>query len=100
MTSTPAMTGKHVSPDVRAYPEIITPELEHVLGLMNFQTGPVAHILQAAGHDIPKKCEAEQAHVLHWLIKLALDHPEDWADRADAEIKALAAAKLAEAETP
>jgi hypothetical protein len=75
----------------RNYPDELTPELERVLGLMNFRTGPIAHILQAAGRDIPKKAEAEQAHVLHWLIKLALDHPDDWSDRADAEIRAMVA---------
>lgn len=76
----------------RSYPNELTPELERVLGLMIFRTGPVAHILQAAGRDIPKKAEAEQAHVLHWLIKLALDHPNDWSVRADAELKSAALA--------
>ena len=76
----------------RDYPDDMTAELRHVLGLMNFQTCPIAHRLQAAGRDIPRKTEDEQAFVLHWLIKLALDHPDDWQERAHAEIEGLVTA--------
>jgi hypothetical protein len=59
------------------YPADLTPALRDVLGMM-FETGPIAHGFRAAGHDIPNKVEAEQAFVLHWLIKLALEHGDGW----------------------
>ena len=31
---------------------------------------------------LPHKAEAEYAYVLHWLLTLALEHPEDWRRRA------------------
>lgn len=71
------------------YPAEVTPALAQVLGLMNFQTCPVAHLFRAAGHDIPRKVEAEQAFVLHRLIKLALQHGDRWREVAEAELKAL-----------
>lgn len=70
----------------RDYPDEITAELTEVLELMIFTTGPMAHVFQAAGVDVPKKAEAEQAFILHWLIKLALDHPDDWRKRAATEL--------------
>ena len=66
----------------KIYPQEMTPELAEVLGMMVFQSGPIAHAFRDAGHAIPNKCEAEQAFVLHWLIGLALEHGEDWQKRA------------------
>lgn len=60
------------------YPKEITPELEDVLGLMVFDTGPIAHALRADGQDIERRAESEQAAVLHWMIGLALEHGPDW----------------------
>ncbi|MGZ3272422.1 MAG: hypothetical protein ACXU82_03700 [Caulobacteraceae bacterium] len=57
-----------------------------ILGLMNFQTCPVAHLFRATGEDIPHKTELEQAFVLGWLLGLALEHGADWRDHADTEI--------------
>jgi hypothetical protein len=82
-----------------AYPETVTPALEHVLGLMNFHTGPVAHLFRDTGTAIARKTEAEQAFVLHWLIKLALRHGDGWGEIAHAKITELIAiARAAEAE--
>lgn len=64
--------------DQLIYPEELTPALAEVLGLMIFKTGPIAHGFRAAGHNIKPKVEAEQAFVLHWLIKLALRHGDGW----------------------
>jgi 2-methylcitrate dehydratase PrpD len=72
------------------YPKKITPELREVLGLMNFQTCPVAHALRAAGEDIPHKTEAEQAHVLHWMIGLALEHGPAWREKVGERLKEIA----------
>ncbi len=63
------------------YPNELTPELKGVLGLMIFSTAPIAHALRADGEDIPRESEAEQAHVLHWMIGLALEHGQGWRDK-------------------
>ena len=61
------------------YPAELTPALRQVLGTLIFSTGPMAHTLRdGLGLEIPKQIEDEQAHVLHWLIGLVLNHPDDW----------------------
>ena len=69
------------------YPREMTPALRDVLGLMNFQTGPFANALRAAGEDIPRKVEAEQAYVLHWMIGLALEHGDGWREKASQRLE-------------
>lgn len=73
----------------RAYPDALTEDLRHVLGFPNFRCGPYAHLMRAAGADIQRKAEDEQAHVLHWLVKLVIDHGERWADVAQEELDAM-----------
>jgi hypothetical protein len=58
-----------------------------VLGLMNFQTCPIAHLFAATGEEIPHKVEREQSFILRWLVKLALEHGDAWREAADVEIK-------------
>lgn len=72
------------------YPEKMTPALREVLGLMIFTTGPIAAGMRAAGEEIPEKAEAEQAHVLHWLIGLALRNGDSWKPIAAARLDELA----------
>ncbi|MBP2233114.1 hypothetical protein J2847_006449 [Azospirillum agricola] len=72
------------------YPDVMTPALHDALGVMNFQSGPVAHALRAGGADIKRRCEDEQAHVLHWFIQLALRHDEGWRKVVGDEMKRLA----------
>ncbi len=62
------------------YPRVITPELFEVLGMMIFETSPLAHIYRAAGHDIPTMREAEHAFVIDRAIRIALEHGENWSD--------------------
>ncbi|NEV77918.1 hypothetical protein DYI24_12810 [Rhodopseudomonas sp. BR0C11] len=68
------------------YPDKMTPELREVLGKICFQLAPIAQAFRAAGHEIEEKAEAEQAFVLHWLIKLALKHGSNWRDEASDQI--------------
>lgn len=68
-------------------PEKITPAIDDALGFMNFQTGPIAHLLRATGDDIPQKCEREQSHVLFWFLSLALEHGEKWREVANLELQ-------------
>ncbi|MGZ2748349.1 hypothetical protein [Burkholderia stagnalis] len=78
-----------VTEAVRTYPDELTDTLRHVLGFPNFRCAPYAHLMRAAGADIKTKAEDEQAHVLHWLVKLVIDHGERWADIADEELTAM-----------
>lgn len=73
------------------YPQKITPELDRVLGLMLWNTGPMAKALRMDGEDIPRKAEREQAHVLHWMIKLALEHGPEWHTKVVARLEGIAA---------
>ncbi|HYD58910.1 MAG TPA: hypothetical protein VEC35_01050 [Noviherbaspirillum sp.] len=75
--------------EVLAWPPELTPDLEEVLGWPNFRCGPVAHLFQAAGYDIKKKAESEQAFVLHWLASLVLKHGENWRDKASEKLREL-----------
>ncbi|MGK8887580.1 hypothetical protein [Burkholderia gladioli] len=69
-----------------AYPDDLTPELLDVLGRPNFWCGPIAHAMREAGADIRRKAEDEQAHVLHWLVKLVLGHGAAWQPAAGAAL--------------
>jgi hypothetical protein len=71
------------------YPKEMTPALREVLGIMIFTTGPIAHALRDSGVEIPRKAEAEQAYVLHWLIGLALEHGDKWRPIAGEKISVI-----------
>lgn len=75
--------------DIKVYPKELNPALREVLGLMCFTTGPIAHAMRDAGESIPHKIEDEQAHVLHWLIGLALEHGDGWKAIAGKRIEEL-----------
>ncbi len=69
------------------YPRELTEELRDVLSMMMWHTGTIARALRLGGADIPTKAEDEQAHVLHWLTLLVLEHGSAWSDKADEEVK-------------
>ncbi|KWF74569.1 hypothetical protein WL89_30930 [Burkholderia cenocepacia] len=73
----------------RTYPDEMSPALRDVLGRPNFWCGPIAHEMRAAGAEIKTKAEDEQAHVLHWLVKLVLDHGDDWQKHAATDLRAI-----------
>lgn len=77
------------------YPTKMTPALHEVLGMMIMQSTPIAHAMRAAGQDIPRKIESEQAHVLHWLIGIALEHGDGWRKVAGAQLEEITAAARA-----
>jgi hypothetical protein len=85
----PGLLARLRAAEARAFPETLTPELDYVLGRPNFWCGPFAHIFQAAGYDIPKKAEREQAFILHWLTGLVLKHGAAWNQHASTELAAL-----------
>lgn len=57
-----------------------------IMGKPNFACGPIAHLMQKVGKDVPRKAEAEQAHVIHWLLGLYEQHGSKWRDEADKQI--------------
>ena len=74
------------------YPATLTDDLREVLGMMNFQTGPMAHAFRDAGRtEIRKKCEDEQAFILDWLIRLVLEHGAGWRRIAGETLQEVAA---------
>lgn len=71
----------------KTWPPELTEDLKEVLGMMLWDTGPLAGLLRAAdGKPIPRRAEDEQAFVLHWLVGLVLEHGPEWKPRAAAEI--------------
>ena len=69
-------------------PDTMNDDLMNILGMANFQAGPIAHAMQAAGADIPRRSEAEQAHVIHKLLSAQADGGDvdgapDWTSRRD-----------------
>jgi hypothetical protein len=81
----PPLAVKH-----RDYPNEIDDDLLFILGRPNFACAGIATALRADGVEVPTKSEAEQAHVIHWLLKMRLDHPEDWRKRVGEELDRIA----------
>jgi hypothetical protein len=79
---------------VGVLPAQLTPPLREVLGLMLWQTTPIANALRVAGLDVGRKAEIEQAVALHWLLGFALKDGENWQKTA-----AVALRKLTDAAT-
>lgn len=73
------------------YPDELTDELVDALSTMLWTSGQVASVLRAGGEDIPTKAEAEQVHVLHWFIKLALEHGPQWRAKVGERLREIAA---------
>jgi len=57
-----------------------------VLQLMNFRTGPVAHVFQKSGEPIRNRCEDEQAWVLRWMLGLVAQHGDAWREQVSQEL--------------
>lgn len=77
------------APAASAYPATLTPELADVLGLMNYQSCPIAAVYRMAGHDIKRQAEAEQAFMLDRLIRLVIQHGAEWRNVYMAEVMAI-----------
>ncbi|WP_222247017.1 hypothetical protein [Rhizobium leguminosarum] len=73
------------------FPRELTDDLRDVLSMMMWNTGPIAHALRAGGADIPTKAELEQAHVLHWLTLLVLEHHSVWREKGEEKLKEIRA---------
>jgi hypothetical protein len=76
-----------IPPTVLSFPRELTADLRDVLSTMIWTSGQIAHCLRAGGEVIKKRAEDEQAHVLHWLICLALEHGSAWREKASDRIR-------------
>lgn len=72
-------------------PDALTPAMRDALSLMQWETGPLAHMFRANGAEIKPKAEDEQAYVLLWALRLALLHGDDWRKVASYEISKIKA---------
>ena len=73
------------------FPEKMDEALADILGRPNFTLGDFARAFRDAGEPIPRKAEAEQAFMLHWMTCLYLRHGEKWHDEGGKIIDALIA---------
>ncbi len=78
--------------EIVAWPELLTPELRHILGMMCFQLGKLAHAYQRASEFIgvegplDKRAEDEQAFMLHKWIGFWFSHGAEWQGAAGADL--------------
>ena len=74
--------GAQLGADMLHFPKTLTEPVREVLSLMIWKTTPIANALRAAGRQIARKVEDEQAVALHWLLGFALEHGADWQKHA------------------
>src|SRR3546814_18872771 len=67
----------------RSWPTALTQGLREILGIPNFQCGPMAHAYQKIGEfsgddglALEKRAEDEQAFILHNLNSIGFEHGE------------------------
>lgn len=82
--------------EIVAWPELLTPELRQILGMMCFQLGKFAHAYQYAGEfvgtegPLNKRAEDEQAFMLHKLVGYWFSHGEKWHEAAGDDLARIA----------
>jgi len=70
---------------VMLIPASMDSELEWILGRPNFWCASVAEVLRQDGIEVARKAEAEQASVIHWLLRLRAEHGDKWQAAMQAE---------------
>lgn len=93
-------TAPESGSDTLAYPRTLSDDLREVLSLMVWQTGGLAEALRIGGEDIARKAEIEQAHVLHWLICLALENGPQYRDLVSERLRSIRQQAAAAEEAP
>lgn len=74
-----------------AYPATMTPALADVLGMPPYKLHHIWMALREVGQIIRTRYEDEVAAALHFLIPIAIEHPDDWQPAAAARLKAMQA---------
>lgn len=67
-------------------PDKLTPAMIDALGQPNFRTAPIAHLFREHGAAIATHFEEEQAYVLFWSLRLAIEHDIAWRAKGGEEI--------------
>ena len=62
-------------------------ETRFILGRPNFWCASIAMRLREIGHEIARKSEEEQAHVIHWMFEQYKQHGIDWREHAKTYLK-------------
>lgn len=74
---------------MREYPEELNEDLADILGRPCFTAIHICHLFRRLGTVIEERAEAEQAFMIHWLLKLYLRHGAGWRDEAEKQLKAI-----------
>src|SRR3546814_11904735 len=76
----------------RSWPTALTQGLREILGIPNFQCGPMAHAYQKIGEfsgddglALEKSAEDEQDYILHKLISFWFEHGDGWREQIGRE---------------
>ena len=78
------------------YPKEMNADLMDILGRVNFACRPFAEALRVDGVEIPPKSEAEQAHCIHWMIGIYLEHGDNWREQVGNELERIAGSTVSE----
>jgi len=65
----------------------LTPDLEFILGRPNFACGSLARRLREKGFKCKQKAEAEQALVIHIMLKFHNEYKNDWREEMEKYLK-------------
>ena len=71
------------------YPEDLNQDLADILGRPCFTAIHICELFRRSGTVIEERAEAEQAFMIHWLLKLYLRHGEGWRDVAQNQMRAM-----------
>lgn len=80
--SAPGSNGRPVLPPM-------TKALRDLLGTPVHTMIPLVRCLQAAGLDIPRSYEGEQAGLMYWMLGFYFEHGDDWKPHAGVELTRL-----------
>jgi len=70
-----------------AWPDELTPELADILGRQCFTFIRFSRVYRAAGFDIPKRAEDEQAFFLHRFLGHWFRHGDGWREAAESDLR-------------
>ena len=76
---------------MREYPKELNPDLMFILGQVNFACRPYAEALRADGVQIDTSSEVEQAHCIHWMLGIYLEHGDNWRKEVGRQLERIAA---------
>ncbi len=72
-------------------PDALDDDLIEILGMPNFSCGPCADVLRASGSNIPRRAEAEQAHMIFYLLGRYAKYGSAWRANAETELQDMVA---------